>query len=284
MFKCRKILIILTVVFFMFISCSNKNDENKINFESKPLQIKGSAGNLSVILQTPELQENEKCPIVILMHGITSEKQTPLMVMLADKLQSEGIASVRFDFNGHGESDGEFVDMTVPKEIEDAKTVYEYAKNLNFVESVSLLGHSQGGVVASMLAGELKDNIKSVTLMAAAAVLEDEAKNGNTLGINFNPNDAPEYIEFNDYRIGRDYIKTAQNLNIYQVSSPYEGAVCIIHGTEDEIVPFSYGERYDSVYKNSVLYPIEGENHSFGKDMNLATDIAVDFIKNMTKN
>ena len=93
-----------------------------------------------------------------------------------------------------------------------------------------------------------------------------------------------EYIEFNNYKIGSDYIKTAQTLNIYETAAQYEGPVCIIHGTADEIVPYNYGERYRDIYKDGVLYPIEGDDHSFSKDMDRATDIAVDFIKNILEN
>ena len=280
----KNILTILTIIFFAIVSCKEKYNNFKVNFESKPIQIKGSVGNLSAILQTPDLPENEKCPIVILMHGITSFKERPLFLMLADKLQAEGIASIRFDFNGHGESEGEFIDMTIPKEIEDARAIYEYVKNLNFVENISLLGHSQGGVVASMFGGELKDNIQSIVLMAPAGIIEDAAKGGTILGQTFNTNNIPEYIEFNNYKIGSDYIKTAQTLNIYETAAQYEGPVCIIHGTADEIVPYNYGERYRDIYKDGVLYPIEGDDHSFSKDMDRATDIAVDFIKNILEN
>lgn len=279
----KNILSVLIIIFFAVISCKEKDNNFKVNFESKPVQIKGSVGNLSAILQTPDLPENEKCPIVIIMHGITSFKERPIFIMLADKLQSEGIASIRFDFNGHGESEGEFIDMTVPKEIGDARAVYEYAKSLNFVNGISLLGHSQGGVVASMFGGELKNNIQSIVLMAPAGIIEDASKGGVILGQTFNTNNIPEYIEFNNHKIGSDYIKTAQTLNIYETAAQYEGPVCIIHGTMDELVPYNYGEKYRDIYKNGTLYPIEGENHSFSKDMELATDIAVDFIKSIVK-
>lgn len=56
----------------------------------------------------------------------------------------------------HGQSDGDFRDMTVLNEIEDAKKVFEYARRLPNVTSVSIAVHSQGGVVASMVAGELR--------------------------------------------------------------------------------------------------------------------------------
>ena len=121
--------------------------------QSKDLIIQGDHGKLAAVLQTPD--GANKYPLVIVCHGFTSNKDTKLMQTLANDLEKEGIATLRFDFNGHGKSEGRFQDMTVLNEIEDAKKVYDYAAKLPNVISISLAGHSQGGVVASMTAGLL---------------------------------------------------------------------------------------------------------------------------------
>ena len=87
--------------------------------------IQGDHGKLVAELQTPDVLP-KKCPIVILCHGFTGNRNGGLEVGIAHELEARGIASIRFDFNGHGESEGEFKDMTVPNEIEDAKKVVEY--------------------------------------------------------------------------------------------------------------------------------------------------------------
>ena len=79
---------------------------------------------------------------------------------IANSLRDENIASVRFDFNGHGDSDGKFENMTVLNEIEDANAILNYVKTDPHVRNIYLVGHSQGGVVASMLAGLYPDLIK----------------------------------------------------------------------------------------------------------------------------
>ena len=152
-----------------------------------PVIIRGSVGDLSAIIQRPDGKDMEKLPIAILMHGITADKTLPLIVDLADALEKHGIASLRFDFDGHGDSQGKFTDMTAPKEIVDAKKVYEYLEKLPNISKICLLGHSLGGVIASMLAGELagKHQPYCVVLMAAAAVMKDDALNGCIFGHKF---------------------------------------------------------------------------------------------------
>ena len=119
-------------------------------------QIFGPQGGISSSLVLPIHfnPEVDKCPIVVLMHGFLSKKELYPLPAIAEQLAKVGIASIRFDFNAHGKSEGEFVNMTLSKEIADAKAVIKYAKSLPFVTDIALLGHSQGGVVAGMVAGE----------------------------------------------------------------------------------------------------------------------------------
>lgn len=66
----------------------------------------------------------EKCPITVIFHGLMGDRaanRESMHSMLAEKLLKRGIASVRFDFSGHGESDGDFSDMTVLGELLDAQ-------------------------------------------------------------------------------------------------------------------------------------------------------------------
>ena len=121
------------------------------NASTQTLKVDGDHGKLAAVIQRPD--EQKQYPMFMLLHGFTSRKDTPLLTTLANKLEAKGIASIRFDFNGHGESEGRFQDMTVLNEIEDAKKVYAYVKSLPGVTSISIAGHSQGGVVTSMTAG-----------------------------------------------------------------------------------------------------------------------------------
>lgn len=259
--------------------------------ETQTLTIDGSKGKLAAIIQKPAIAATQKVPMVIMMHGFGGNKggnaQRPSMFdKIADKLEAQGIATIRFDFYGHGESEGEFWQHTVPIEIEDALKVYEYVRDLRYVSTVSVLGHSQGGVVASMVAGKLGAEIKSAVLMAPAAVLRDDAIRGSTMGAQYDPlNLEGEYIEMFGGRskLGTEYIRTAFTLPIYETAANYKGALCVIHGTGDRTVPYTYGIRYADQSPNAELYILPGEDHGFSKDLERATDIAVEFITRQVK-
>jgi pimeloyl-ACP methyl ester carboxylesterase len=249
-----------------------------VSASQSQVSIAGDHGQLASILQRPD--KAGPCPLVILMHGFTSSKNDPIITSLANGLEKNGVASLRFDFNGHGASEGLFQDMTVPNEIADAQKVYAYAKKLPGVTCVALAGHSQGGVVASMLAGELGSaQVKALALLAPAGVLRDDALSGNVFGIKFNPYNPPEYIEiFGGHKVGRRYIQTATTLPIYETAARYQGPACIIHGTGDQIVPYSYGERYARIYPDSELHLLPGLDHMFSLDLDQAANLAIAFL------
>ena len=252
--------------------------------KGEPVTIDGDHGRLKAVIQKPELKQGEQCPMVIFCHGFGGTKGGPLFELIADTLQAHGIASIRFDFNGHGESEGEFMDMTVPNEIEDAKKVVAYVRDLRYVSDLAIVGHSQGGVVASMTAGQLSEALgepafKAVALMAPAAVLRDDAIRGNTMGKQYDPFDLGEYVElWGGMKLGAQYIRTAFSLPIYETAAKYQGPALIIHGNADRVVPYTYGERYHEIWPKSELVIQEYFDHGFSQNIYRTTDIVADYL------
>ena len=247
---------------------------------TEKLTVDGSMGKLAAIIQKPVLAAGQRCPMVMILHGFMGNKGGQLNELIADSLQKHGIASIRFDFNGHGESEGDFAKMTVLNEIEDAKKVYDYVAALPYVNSIAVTGHSQGGVVASMLAGELgSDKLKAVVLMAPAAVLREDAIRGSVFGKSFDPLDPPEAVDmFGGKKLGADYIRSAFSLPIYETAANYDGPALIVHGTGDRVVPYTYGERYHQIWKNSELQILDGFDHGFSQNIYRANAIVSNYL------
>ena len=84
------------------------------NAKTEPVTIQGAVGTLHGVVTTPDtVKKSQKIPTVIIFHGLTSNKDKKLYTTLADSLATHGIASVRFDFNAHGESEGDFKKMSL---------------------------------------------------------------------------------------------------------------------------------------------------------------------------
>lgn len=256
------------------------------NVLSDTVEIAGPNGKLFTVINYPNPESSAKKPAVILMHGLTSSCEDPIISMTEKELNAVGIASVKFDFDGHGRSEGKMIDMTIPKEIEDADAVFDYISKHYSFASISLLGHSQGGVVASMLAGKLREKIRSIVLMAPAAVIEDAAKQGiyggDTINSQSKLQNIPDSIPMFNHFLGKEWAVTAATLQVYKNSAGYAGAVCIIQGKADKLVPYSYSEKYKEIYTNCELNLLDGFSHSFKQDLKSAVMIAVKFLTKET--
>lgn len=253
-----------------------------------PYEVFGPQGGISTTLVLPEGFDREKntCPLVLLMHGFISKKEMYPIPALARALAKAGIASICFDFDAHGKSEGKFIDMTISSEIADAKAVMAYARKLPFVSDIALLGHSQGGVIAGMLAGEMEDlpqRPKCLVLLAPAAVLKDDAIAGRCMHARYDASNPPAYVNVLFHKLGRRFILEAQQLPVYETSSRYSGKVCIIQGKKDKIVPVSYAERYHESYKDSELYILENEGHFLKGNKAGLINSVVTFLKDNLK-
>ena len=246
--------------------------------------VQGPQGGIDTKIVLPEGFDpgKDRCPMVILMHGFIAKKEMYPVPALAKALAAEGIASISFDFDAHGKSEGKFIDMTLSGEVADARAVWEYARQLPYVSRIALAGHSQGGVVAGLLAGELEDkDVKPVCLvqMAPAAVLKDDALKGQCMNAKYDPANPPEFVNVLFHKLGRKFILEAQQYPIYETSTRYTGKVCLIHGAKDKIVPLSYSRKYDELYPDSELHILEKEGHFLGGDKKTVIGIATDFLK-----
>ena len=257
---------------------------------SREYKVHGPQGGLAMEVTLPDgfNEETDKCPMVILMHGIFSSKNIVPIPALARSLAKEGIASICFDFGGHWKSEGQMQQMTVGKEIEDALAMWEYAKSLPYVSKIGLLGHSQGGVVASMTAGILASRGESpaaLVLVAPGSVIQDACRNGSFFGAEFNPSDPPEYVKcFGMMKLGREYILSTQELDIYGTAQAYTGPVRLIHGSKDNIVPLSCSEKFVETYtQEAELIVVEGENHMITRRLRKVVAHAVSFFTSQLK-
>lgn len=247
------------------------------------VEIKRDGLTLRGTLVKPDKKEFD---LVVLMHGFTSDRgmnPDQLLYQLALRFESEGLATLRFDFNGHGQSDGAFKDMTVLNEIGDGKAILDYARSISGVRNLYLLGHSQGGVVASMIAGYYHDKVDKLALLAPAATLKDDALKGDTQGYTYDPQNIPDELPIKKgLTLGGFYLRTAQTLPIYEVAKTYTGPVCLLHGLKDTVVDKIASTRYDEVYQNDQLHLLDDADHGFsiGNSRKEALDITTDFFLN----
>ena len=83
--------------------------------------------------------------LLLIGHGVTGNKDRPLILALAHALADEGMPVLRFSFSGNGASGGNFRDSTISKEVGDLQSVLSAAETFGY--RIFYAGHSMGGAV-----------------------------------------------------------------------------------------------------------------------------------------
>lgn len=233
-------------------------------------------------VETPKQQG--PYPAVIMFHGFGGDlgyHKGDLFTKISAQLTAAGLASVRFDFNGHGKSEGAFSDMDVLRELEDAIEILKYTCSLDYISEVYVLGHSQGGVVGGLLSGLYPDVIKKLVLMAPAATLKEDAQAGVCMGTKYDTAHIPDNVDVDPFhRVGGHYFRIAKNLPIYELTSKYTGPALVLHGVHDEVVDVHASRVYREKLLNCQLHLFEHLNHGIeGRDQAEAIKEAVQFLR-----
>lgn len=146
----------------------------EVKFENKKDKVT-LAGTLSL----PNKEGN--FPAVILISGSGPQNRDeeilehkPFLV-LADYLTKRGIAVLRFDDRGFGESTGNFKTATTEDFAKDVQAGLDYLKTRKeiYTHKIGLIGHSEGGIIAPMIAGNSKD-VKFIVLLAGPGIRGDK--------------------------------------------------------------------------------------------------------------
>ncbi len=118
-----------------------------------------------------------KFPAIVLITGSGPQNRDeelmghkPFLV-LADFLTRNGFAVLRFDDRGTNKSEGNFQAATTPDLASDVKSAVKYLKSRSEVNPlrIGLMGHSEGGIIAPMVAVECKD-VNFIVLLAGTGI------------------------------------------------------------------------------------------------------------------
>ena len=236
------------------------------------------------------IETESKNTIVVMCHGIRGNKdECGAFIKLSEELLKIGYSSFRFDFNGHGESDGLDKDMTITKEISDLETTVNMLQEKGYKEIV-LLGGSFGAGIVSLFPFEKYNNVKAIVLWYGCLDY-DYARFGNL------------FTEENMKQAEKDGYYTSRSMNTAEEFKfglelfketykykPYENLIkcnlpkLFVHGDKDSALPFKLSETVSKQCSNSIFKLIKNGEHTFMNSntaINEAIDVTINFIKNI---
>jgi dipeptidyl aminopeptidase/acylaminoacyl peptidase len=218
------------------------------------------------IYEFPNDKDRVKFPTILMLHGFTGNHLEPsfLFARFSKIAAKNGYATVRFDFRGSGNSDGEFYNMTSESELRDALEITKIIKEDDRFDkdNIFVLGLSMGGTISLRLVGKEPNIFKGCILWSAASLnkeifsksLEEskdkmiKTENGYDVG---------------GIEIGENFIEEVLSYDAINESKKFKGPYLLIHGSNDPTVPLEVSKKATSLLPHSELHIIEEADHTY---------------------
>jgi pimeloyl-ACP methyl ester carboxylesterase len=224
----------------------------------KQVSIHTDSQQLSGVLHIPDCNKDEKRPAIVICHGFISSKvgQHRLFVTLARNLCLAGYAVLRFDFSGCGESSGEYLDVTITQQIEEAARAIDSLEKHPEIDltNITLLGHSLGGAIATSVAASDSRIQQLILLSPVANPFDDIVK---IVGQERYQKCLEESsVNFEGFELGRTLFLSLAELRPLAEIHKFHKDVLLIHGSEDVETPL------DNAYQYQKRLEQRAEGHS----------------------
>lgn len=228
------------------------------------LFFKNSKGDkICAIVSTPSGDKN--LPMVILCHGLATSKNSGTYVGITKLLNEENISTFRLDFYGHGESEGNFEDITVSEATDDILNAIAFLKSEGY-QKIGLMGGSFGGIAcilaAAQTAGLLVLALKSPVIDYLGKFLEqktkEELETWKKQGYIFKKRWDGRKLKLN-YSLFEDVEKIDGYGAVKKIKIP----TIIVHGDRDESIPIEQSQKTAELMENCKLVVMPGADHSY---------------------
>lgn len=236
--------------------------EKKVFYRSK------DTTNLCGILTMP----HKATGYVILAHGITMDKNewANFYVDVAQELCKKDFGSLRFDFRGHGESEGHQKDITIFGESLDVDASVEKLSEI-WEGGISIIATSFGAGPAILYASKNKEKVKCLVLLCpvidyVATFLKPitpwAKETFNDEG--FKQLKEKGYILLDgEFKLGAKLIEEFKTMRPHELLRDVKCPVLTIHGNKDTMVPFRISKQYGVPNDRSEFMTLKGADHGF---------------------
>lgn len=243
-----------------------ENESQGLEFESNDITIENEGRNIPATFVVPSGEG--KYPLVVMHHGFAGSRQEAGgFEKIAEALAKEGIASIRLDFAGCGDSKEPYTEYNFTNNKSDSKACLNYALENEKIdkEKLGILGYSMGGRISILLTQE-ENPYKAMALLAPAAFTSEtnaiaEAKD------NLKKAEKTGSIKIewfgNDLEVGEQYYKEFVDSCDIIDNMKNTLPTLLMYGDKDTTVPsettLNCGEKL-----NAEVVKIKDADHGFG--------------------
>jgi pimeloyl-ACP methyl ester carboxylesterase len=209
----------------------------------------------------------------VLVHGggVTRD-EGGFFTRIAAGLAAAGLASLRFDLRGHGESEGRQEDLTISGVVNDIRAAVDDVRQRTEIEAAALIGTSFGGGITAFFAARYPDRVQSLVLLNPLLDYKkrfvddkpywhgdqiDEDAGRELIAQGFLPHSPT-------FKLGRPLLNEVFYLRPQLALPEIAAPTLFIHGTRDTFIPvISSREAVSRLRSEARLVEIDGAQHGF---------------------
>jgi len=211
--------------------------------------------------------------------GFGSVRNSDKALRIAAGLRQDGIRVLSFDYEGHGDSTGEFATLTMSRHLRDYRAVRDAL--IGDADHV-LMGSSMGGLVASMAAAEAAaaatSSIRGLVLIAPAFGFRTrfEQKIGVEVLHKWEADGRMAFeSEYVNHPLDFELLRDARTIDEHAVIRDIRAPTLLMHGTLDDTVSIEQSVEVRPLFRAPLEFiPIKGGSHRLDEHLDvLATTI-----------
>ena len=200
----------------------------------KKLEFTNDAGEkLSARLDFPK--DDQPLAYALFAHCFTCSKNIKAISHISRALTRNGIAVMRFDFTGLGESEGDFADTNFSSNVGDLVMAAEFMASRYEAPKI-LIGHSLGGAAVLQAAARIPSSAAVITVAAPANPGHVTSALGDTKEIIERRGEANVDFAGRTFKIKKQFLDDLESVPMQQTIRNLNRALLIFHSPVDGIV------------------------------------------------
>ncbi len=218
----------------------------------------------------------------VFLPGFGSVRRGEKATRLASDLPRRGKRFVALDFQGLGDSNGEFRSLTLRRQLGDYESVRDA---LLLRQKHVLIGSSMGGLVAAMAAAKDRDHVAGLVLLAPAFGFRSrfEQAIGPKVLAEWERTGSFRYRgEFFEVDLAFELLRDARTVDEAAIAGAITQPVLLMHGDQDATVPIEESEKVASRIRAPLEFVrLANGSHRMEKHLGEIVERIDDFIERL---
>jgi alpha/beta superfamily hydrolase len=235
-----------------------------MGYKTEKIIFKGFQGHQMVARL--EVPETEIKTYAIFAHCFTCSKDVHAATRISRALTDHGVAVLRFDFTGLGNSDGDFSNTNFSTNVADLVCAYEYLTQNHHAPEI-IIGHSLGGAAVLASANSMPAVKVVATIGAPSDVAHVEKLMDKKVAQIEKEGEAQVNLGGRNFVIKKQFLDDIRSITMEYKIKNLRASLIILHSPDDQIVSIENAyEIFNQAQEPKSMISLKGASHLLDRE------------------